>query len=93
MPVSSALSPSDLLRAELAARGTSVEDFARRMGTATDTAQGLVDGTITVTEELSHKIGAALGSSPRLWLKLQQRYEHWVRTVANDSAITRTITT
>lgn len=84
MPVSTALSPGDLLASELAARHWEVSDLAARMDTSIDVAQGLVDGTVPVCPSLSKKIGAAMGGSDHLWLKLQRRYDHWLTHVAAD---------
>lgn len=81
MTTTTALSPGALLASEIDARGWSVAEFCCYSGAEPAHVYEVIDGSRPVCPELSRRIGAALGSSPQLWLKLQHRYESWLRHV------------
>lgn len=86
MTTTTALSPGALLASEIAARGWSVAEFCSYCGSDPETVHAVIDGRRAVCPELSRRFGSALGSSPQLWLKLQQRYESWLHYVHAEGA-------
>lgn len=85
MSITSAVSPGGLLRAELAARGWTVDEFASMLGLSPAHVIELLDNAREMSEDDSERIGGVMGSSPRLWLKLQNRYQNWQQTVGKAS--------
>lgn len=85
MSITSAVSPGGLLQAELAARGWTVEEFASMLGLSPAHVTALIDNERVMSEDDSRRIGDVMGSSPRLWLKLQDRYQTWQQTVDKAS--------
>lgn len=66
--------PGEILREELDARDLEVREFSRSMGIPPHVMYGIVLGTEDISAFLAGKIGAALGTGPDLWLKLQKAY-------------------
>jgi len=69
--------PGEILGEELNARGILLHHFAVKAGIMFPTIFHLVNGSIPITPDLAQKIGAALGTSPELWLNLQKQYDEW----------------
>ena len=55
--------------------GISQAEFATRMGTTPKTVSTLVNGQINLSNDLAKKIAVMLGTSPEVWLNLQNRYD------------------
>ena len=70
----------EFLLEELAARGWSVEEFARFTGLPMELASGIISGERELTEQVATKIGQALGMSAELWLGLHDDYLAWQGT-------------
>ena len=63
-----------ILGAEIEARGWTQADFAAVLGRPTQFVSEIVTGKKEITRESAAQIGAALGTSPEFWLKLQDAY-------------------
>jgi len=64
-------SPGEFLRDELDARGWTPREFAERIGCPPKLADEILAGKQGITPRTAQEIGAALGTSPELWLKLE----------------------
>lgn len=56
----------------------SKEDFADRLGESPQTIRNLIDGKMSMTEEI------ALGSSVELWMNLQKNYDEKVKQMETE---------
>ncbi len=66
--------PGEIIADSLEELGLGIRDLARALNVAPSTAQRLVSCKAAVTPEMAIKLSKVLGSSPRLWLKLQETY-------------------
>lgn len=72
--------PGEFLRDELAERGWSEAEFADILGRPAQAISEILNGKKEITAETAVTIGAALDTSPELWLNLQSAYRlHTVR--------------
>lgn len=55
----------------------SVTDFAGHIGVARRTVSLLVNGHSGVSAEMALRLSKALGTTPALWLDMQQKYDLW----------------
>ena len=69
-----AIPPGELLAEELAARGMTQGELARRMGRSRRTVSGIVTGRGAITAETALRLERALGIAARLWVGLERRY-------------------
>jgi HTH-type transcriptional regulator/antitoxin HigA len=67
--------PGDFLREELEARGWTQLDFARILGRPLQTINEIVNGKKRITAETAKEIALALGTSPQVWLNLENAYQ------------------
>lgn len=58
--------------------GISQAEFAVRLGSNTKTLSCLINGQANVTNDLAKKLSAMLGTSPEVWLNLQNTYDQKV---------------
>ena len=66
--------PGEFLRDELAERGWSEAEFADILGRPAQALSEILNGRKEITAETAVAIGAALGTTPELWLNLQSAY-------------------
>jgi len=66
--------PGEYLRDELEARGWTQVQFARIIGRPLQLVNEIVNGRKRITEETALEIGAALGTSAKVWLNLENTY-------------------
>jgi len=66
--------PGEHLADELAARGWTIPQLAKRMGQPAHIVSGVLDAHIEITSDLAESISAALGTSAELWLNLESAY-------------------
>lgn len=72
--------PGEYLRDELEARSWSVTDFAQIIGRPVQVVSEILNNRKEITAETATEIAAALGTSPEVWLNLQNAYRlHQVR--------------
>ena len=57
--------------------GISVTDFADNLGVTRRTVSLLVNGHSGVSAEMALRLGKALGTTPELWLNMQQKHDLW----------------
>lgn len=73
--------PGEYLRDELEERGWTVTEFAQILGRPLQAISEILNGKKEITAETAVDLGAALDTSPELWLNLQSAYRlHQVRT-------------
>ncbi|WON77418.1 HigA family addiction module antitoxin [Serratia sp. UGAL515B_01] len=66
--------PGEIIADALDELNLGIRELARALNVAPSTAQRLVSCKAAVSPEMAVKLSAVLGSSPRLWLKLQEAY-------------------
>ena len=72
--VAEVFSPGEHLREELEARGWTQEEFAEIIGRSYKQVNELLGAKATLTAPMAAVIAAALGTSPELWLNLENAY-------------------
>lgn len=72
MRMANPASPGDIIEEALEELNVSLREFARAMDIAPSTASRLLAGKTAVTPEMAIKLSVVIGSSPELWLNLQQ---------------------
>jgi HTH-type transcriptional regulator/antitoxin HigA len=68
---------ADVLMAELNARGWTQAEFAEILGRPPQVISEIMSGRKEITRESAAQIAAALGTTPLLWLNLQDKYHLW----------------
>jgi HTH-type transcriptional regulator/antitoxin HigA len=66
--------PGDFIREELEARGWSQGDFAAVLKRPLQAVNEIINGKKRITAETAKEIAAALGTSPEVWLNLENSY-------------------
>ena len=56
----------------------SITEAAEHLGFSRKTLSKLVNGRGAVTPEMALRLSRAFGTSPQLWLNLQQAYDLWI---------------
>ncbi|WP_330985092.1 MULTISPECIES: HigA family addiction module antitoxin [Enterobacterales] len=74
MKMANPSSPGDIIEEALEELNISLREFARAMNIAPSTASRLLAGKAAVTPEMAIKLSVVIGSSPELWLNLQQAW-------------------
>lgn len=54
-----------------------ISKFALRIGTSRKNLSEIVNGKTGISPEMALKLSKALGTSPELWLNMQQAYDLW----------------
>lgn len=83
-----AFAPGEYLRDELRERGWTQAQFARIIGRPLQLVNEIINGRKRITERTALQIGAALGSSAKVWLNLENTYRLW-KAKSPDPAIAR----
>jgi addiction module HigA family antidote len=55
----------------------SITDFAEDIGVSRKAISAIVNGHKSITAEMAIRIGKATGTSPQLWMNLQNNYDFW----------------
>lgn len=77
--------PGEYLRDELDERGWTVTEFAEILGRPIQAISEILNGKKEITAETAVDLATALGTSPELWLNLQNVYRlHQVRSAERD---------
>lgn len=63
--------PGDIIQEALDELNVSLREFARAMEIAPSTASRLLTGKAALTPEMAIKLSVVIGSSPEMWLNLQ----------------------
>ena len=69
--------PGEYLRDELKARGWTQSQFAQIIGRPLQLVSEIINGRKRITERTALQIAAALGTSARVWLNLENNYRLW----------------
>src|SRR3954451_24257331 len=83
-----AFPPGEYLRDELQARGLTQSKFALIIGRPLQLVSEIINGRKRITETTALEIAAALGTSARVWLNLENNYRLW-KAKDPDPAIIR----
>lgn len=67
--------PGEILRAWLG--DMSVTDAAQHLGVARATLSRVLNGSSGISADMALRLRAALGTSPEMWMGLQNDYELW----------------
>lgn len=67
--------PGEMLKDELEARGITQTDFAKIIGLQIRAVNEIIKGKRSISPEVANIIGAALGTSPDLWLGMQADFD------------------
>jgi len=70
--------PGEILREWLG--DMSVTDAAQRLGVARATLSRVLNGSSGISADMALRLQAALGTSPEMWMGLQDDYELWLAT-------------
>lgn len=68
--------PGEILREWLGEM--SVTDAAQHLGVARATLSRILNGTSGISADMALRLQAALGTSPEMWMGLQDDYELWL---------------
>ena len=66
--------PGEFLRDELEARNWTQRDLATVLGRPLQTINQIINARKRITPETAVELGTALGTSPELWLNLENAY-------------------
>ena|SRR2546421_5087480 len=76
--------PGAILREDvLPATGLTQGEFARSLGVSRRTVNEILQERRPVTTDMAHRLARALGTSPEVWLHLQQDVDIWDALDAN----------
>src|SRR4051794_23823689 len=76
-----AFAPGEFLRDELEARGWTQAQFAKILGRPFQLVNEIINGRKRITEQTALEIAAALGTTAKVWLNLENTYRlHKART-------------
>ena len=70
--------PGEILREWLG--DMSVTDAAQRLGVARATLSRVLNGSSGISADMALRLQTALGTSPEMWMGLQDDYELWLAT-------------
>jgi HTH-type transcriptional regulator/antitoxin HigA len=83
-----AVSPGEILKEELEARGWSQVEFAEILGVSPRLVSEILSAKRSITPATARAIGAALGTSAQVWLNLESAYQ-LEKTARDDTAVAR----
>ena len=61
--------------------GINKKTMAHKMGIDLEILEQLLDGQISVSDDLAHKLSLAMGTSAKGWLNLQKRFDDNLRVI------------
>ena len=68
------ISPGRYVRDASAFQGIIVAELAERLEWSPEEIVALLDGELSLTEEIARQLSAVLGKSPETWLRLEASY-------------------
>jgi HTH-type transcriptional regulator / antitoxin HigA len=86
-PIIEAISPAELIKEELEARGWRQEDLAEILGRTSTDVSNLVNGKRAINAELAKELGEAFGTGAEFWLNLEGLYQ--LSKIKTDNTISR----
>lgn len=72
--------------------GLSVTEAAGALGVSRKTLSALINGRYGVSPNMAIRLSKAFGTSPRLWLNMQQNYDLWAARQKIDFSEVRVLT-
>ena len=82
--------PGAILREDvLPATNLTQGEFARALGVSRRTVNEILQERRPVSVDMAHRLSRALGTSPEVWLRLQQDVDIWDTLVENGKAYQR----
>ena len=70
--------PGDILKElYLVPLGMSITSFAAHIGMSRKTVSAILNGRATISVDIALRLSRALGTTPDLWLNLQQKCDLW----------------
>jgi addiction module HigA family antidote len=82
--------PGELLREEiLPATGLTQTELAKRLGISRHVLGEIINERRAVTTDVAHRLARVFGTSPEVWLNMQQAVDVWEVFEANRSVYTR----
>lgn len=79
--------PGELLAEELRELGLSAAELARQIAVPINRVTGIINGQRGVTADTALRLAHWFGTSPQLWMNLQQMYELRVAEMAVGAQI------
>jgi HTH-type transcriptional regulator / antitoxin HigA len=76
--------PGRTIRTRLSELGLEAPEFARRLGTSAEIANGLLDGKETITVELARELSHLIGASVEFWIARDCQYRDDLIRVETD---------
>ncbi len=67
--------PGEVLREDIEAFGVTEDALARSLDVPLDLATAILNGSVGITADTALRLARYLGTSPELWLNLQQTWE------------------
>ncbi len=83
--------PGDFLREELAERGISMNRVARDIRIPMSRVSLIVNGKRGITADTALRLGLYFGTSPELWLNLQNTYDLAVARLSLSNKLAREV--
>jgi addiction module HigA family antidote len=81
----------DLLRQELVERRISVSQFAPDLHIPKSRASSILNGKRAITADTALRLSRYFGTSPEMWLKLQNTYDLAAARLASGDKISREV--
>ena len=79
-----AFHPGYYIKDIIEATEISKTEFADRLGIPERTLNLLINGHISVSNDLANKLSKLLGTSPEIWLRLQQEYDKKINIIQHQ---------
>ena len=67
--------PGEILSEDMVASGVTEHDLARALDMRVDTVSSILEGREAITADTALRLARYLGTTPELWLNLQQTWE------------------
>lgn len=84
--------PGTILREQhLVPLGLTVTEAAQRLDVSRKTLSKILNGRGAIVSEMALRLSRAFGTTPELWLNLQQNYDLWCARKKTDWRAVRTI--
>ena len=77
-----AVHPGEILRDELQALDLSVRALSKALGVPVNRITAILNGQRGVTADTALRLARYFGTTPRVWLNLQQTYDLWRAEIA-----------
>lgn len=83
--------PGEILAEEMAELDISANAFARALGVPTNRITEILNGRRAISADTALRLSRYFGTSPKLWLNLQQSFDLAIAERENGKSIARTV--